>query len=126
MSTPPGLRISDTHEWHRPEGDAVVLGITRFAVNELTDITFVQTKPVGTRVAAGDSVGEVESVKATSDVYSGVPGEIVEVNADLADHPELVNTDPYGKGWLVRIRVSDKAALDGLMDAKTYDGKYKA
>lgn len=126
MSTPSELRISETHEWHRLEDGVATLGITRFAVNELTDITFVQMKPVGTRIAAGDPVGEVESVKATSDVYSGVAGEIIEVNADLVDHPELVNTDPYGRGWLVKIRVSDKSALDHLMDAKTYDGKYGA
>lgn len=126
MSSPTECKYSQTHEWHRVSGDTVTLGITTFAVNELTDITYVQMKPKGTRVAAGQAVGEVESVKATSDVYSGVAGEIVEVNAALTDDPSLVNTDPFGKGWLVKLRVSDPAGLSKLMDAAAYDSKYKA
>lgn len=124
--SPSDARYSETHEWHRSSGGIVTLGITPFAVNELTDITYVQTKPIGTELKAGQSIGEVESVKATSDVYTAVPGTIVEVNTELADHPELVNTDPYGKGWLVKIKVSDPGPLNALMDAAAYDAKYKA
>ncbi|MDX2114267.1 MAG: glycine cleavage system protein GcvH [Planctomycetota bacterium] len=126
MSSPSDAKYSQTHEWHRLSGDTLTLGITKFAVAELTDITYVQMKAVGTRVGAGQSVGEVESVKATSDIYSAVAGEIVEVNPALADNPALVNDDPYGKGWLVKLKVSDAGAMSGLMDAATYDSKYKA
>ncbi len=126
MSSPADCRFSQTHEWFRAAGDTVTVGITRFAVNELTDVTYVQMKPVGTAVKAGDSIGEVESVKATSDVYSTVGGQIAEVNAALADHPELVNQDPFGKGWLVKIKASDAGPLKNLMDAATYDGKFPA
>ncbi|MBL8747035.1 MAG: glycine cleavage system protein GcvH [Phycisphaerae bacterium] len=126
MSSPQNAKYSDSHEWHRLEGGILTVGITTFAVNELTDITYVQMKPVGTVVGAKQTIGEVESVKATSDIYTAVPGTIVEVNSALADHPELVNTDPYGKGWLVKIKVSDAGAMNGLMDASAYDSKYKA
>jgi glycine cleavage system H protein len=126
MSSPADAKYTQTHEWHRLSGDTVTLGITKFAVNELTDVTYVQMKPAGTKVSAGQPVGEVESVKATSDIYSAVGGEIVEVNKALSDDPSLVNTDPYGKGWLVKLKVSDAAALGGLMDAKAYDAKYPA
>jgi glycine cleavage system H protein len=126
MTSPKDARYSETHEWHRLSGDTLTLGITTFAVNELTDITYVQMKPVGTTIGANQSAGEVESVKATSDIYSALGGTIVEVNAALADHPEFVNTDPFGKGWLVKIKVSDPGAINALMDAAAYDAKYKA
>lgn len=124
MSSPADAKYSQTHEWHRINGDTVTIGITTFAVNELTDVTYVQMKPVGTAVHAGKPIGEVESVKATSDIYSAVAGTITEVNTSLADHPEYVNTDPYGKGWLIKLKMSDQSGLNGLMDAKMYDGKY--
>lgn len=108
------------------EGDLVVLGLTPFAVAELTDITFVEMQGAGTEIGAGDSIGEVESVKATSDVYSAVGGEIAEVNSALDDNPGLLNSDPFGAGWLVKIKASDVGALDGLMDAGAYDEKYSA
>lgn len=126
MNSPSDARFTQTHEWFRQSGDVVTLGITKFAVNELTDVTYVQTKPVGTTVAAGQSIGEVESVKATSDVYSAVAGQIIEVNASLADDPSLVNNDPYGKGWLVKIKTTDASPLKGLMDSAAYDAKYPA
>lgn len=125
MPIPTNCKYSESHEWHRAEGDTVVLGITQFAVNELTDITYVQMKAVGTKLKAGDSVGEVESVKATSDIYSSVAGEISAVNTALADDPSAVNTDPYGKGWLVKIKVSDAGGMANLMDAAAYEAKYK-
>ena len=124
MASPADLRYTESHEWHRVEGDTITLGITQFAVDELTDITYVELKAAGTTLEPGDSVGEVESVKATSDIYSAVGGEITEVNAKLDDDPSLVNTDPYGEGWLVKIRATDRTALDGLMDGASYDEKY--
>ena len=121
MTTPPDDRkYSESHEWHKLEGDVLTLGITSFAVDQLTDLTFVEMKPAGTEIAAGDGVGEVESVKTTSDIYCAVAGEVLESNSDLDGNPGLVNEDPYGKGWLVKIRVSDASGLDGLMDAGSY------
>jgi glycine cleavage system H protein len=125
MPTPTNCKYSESHEWHRSEGDSVVLGITQFAVNELTDITYVQMKPVGTKLKAGETVGEVESVKATSDIYTGVAGEITAVNTALSDDPSAVNTDPYGKGWLVKLKVTDPSGLAKLLDSAAYDSKYK-
>src|SRR5690606_26089944 len=115
---------SDSHEWYKVEGDVVTLGLTTFAVNQLTDVTYAEMKPEGTTVGAGDSVGEVESVKATSDVYSACPGEIIEVNAAVSQDPSVLNTDAFDKGWLVKIRVSDKGPLDSLMPSTEYDQKY--
>ena len=126
MSSPTDAKFTQTHEWFRASGSTVTLGITKFAVNELTDVTYVQMKPVGTKVSAGQTVGEVESVKATSDIYSAIAGEIVEINTALTDDPSLVNTDPYGKGWLCKLKVADAAPLNTLMDATTYDAKYPA
>jgi glycine cleavage system H protein len=124
MPSPTDRRYTDSHEWLLADGDTVTLGITQFAINELTDITYAELKDAGTAINAGDSVGEVESVKATSDIYSPVSGEIVEVNAALADDPGVLNTDPYDGGWLVKIKVSDAGPLDALMDAAAYDEKY--
>jgi glycine cleavage system H protein len=121
MTTPTDRVYSQTHEWHKLEGPIATIGITRHAVDQLTDITYVEMKKAGTKVAAGDSVGEVESVKTTSDIYAAAAGEIVEVNQAAADNPSLVNEDPYGKGWLVRVRLSDAGALNGLMSAAAYE-----
>ena len=123
---PSDRRYSESHEWHKLEGDVLTLGLTQFAVDALTDVTYVQMKPKGTKFKAGDVVGEVESVKTTSDVYCAAPGEIVEVNGALADNPGLLNSDPYGAGWLMKVRVSDKAAVNGLMDAKAYAAAHPA
>ncbi len=124
MGSPSDRRYSESHEWHQANGAIVTLGISQFAANQLTDITYVEMQPVGTTIEAGGSVGEVESVKATSEIYSAVGGKIVEVNTQLSDDPGLVNRDPYNAGWLCRIEVSNTDALNGLMDAATYDGKY--
>ncbi len=123
-NAPTDRKYAETHEWHKSEGGLIVLGLTPFAVAELTDITFVEMQGAGTQITPGDSLGEVESVKATSDVYSAVPGEIAEVNDALADQPSLLNSDPYGAGWLVKIKPSETSALDGLMDGGAYDEKY--
>lgn len=121
MSAPADRLYSKSHEWHKVEGDTLTLGITQFAVDALTDVTFVEMKKAGTAFKAGDIVGEVESVKTTSDIYCAVAGQVIEINAALADDPGLLNTDPYGKGWLCKIKIADKAGLTGLMDSKAYD-----
>jgi glycine cleavage system H protein len=117
---------SDSHEWHKLEGDTLTLGLTQFAVNALTDVTYVEMKKVGTKFSAGDIVGEVESVKTTSDVYCAAGGEIVEVNKALSDDPSLLNSDPYGKGWLIKVKVSDRSKLGGLMNSAKYDAAHPA
>lgn len=117
-------RFTDSHEWFRLEGDVVTIGITKFAADELTDVTYVEIRPVGTQVTPGEALGEVESVKTTSDVYAAIGGEIVEVNEGVSTDPSLVNSDPYGDGWLVKVRCSDASVLDGLMDRAAYDAKY--
>jgi glycine cleavage system H protein len=124
MPSPADCRFSDSHEWFRVQGDLVTIGISQFAVDELTDITYVELKPIGTAVKPGSTVGEVESVKTTSDVYSVIGGSIVEVNTALKDDPGALNSDPYGKGWLVKIRTNDPAPLKSLMDQKTYDQRH--
>lgn len=123
MALPTDRRYAETHEWHKPEGDLIVIGLTPFAVDALTDITFVEMKEAGTAFAAGDEIGEVESVKTSSGIYAGVSGEIAEVNGALADDPSLLNSDPLGKGWLVKVRASDKIAYEKLLDAKAYETK---
>jgi glycine cleavage system H protein len=117
-------RYSDTHEWFSLAGDTVTMGITQYAADELTDITFAELKPPGTTIKPGSPVGEVESVKTTSDVYSAVGGSIVEVNKAAMQDPSIINRDPYGDGWLVRIKTSDPSPLKNLMDQATYDRKH--
>jgi len=124
MASPTDRVYSESHEWHKQEGASVTLGLTRFAVDALTDVTYVQMKPVGTKFKAGDAVGEVESVKTTSDVYCFVDGEISEINPAVVEDPSLLNSDPYGKGWLVKIRVSSPAGLAKLMDGAKYDAAH--
>src|SRR5262249_46363658 len=111
MGAPTDRVYSESHEWHKLEGNSLTLGLTRFAVDALTDVTYVQMKPKGTKFKAGDIVGEVESVKTTSDIYCIVDGEVTEVNPALADDPGLLNSDPYGKGWLIKVNVTNKAGL---------------
>lgn len=125
MAAAPADRVySDSHEWHKIEGDTLTLGLTQFAVDQLTDVTYAELKPAGTKVASGGAVGEVESVKTTSDVYSAAGGEIIEVNKAVVDDPSILNSDPYGRGWLVKIKVSDSAGLSKLMDAAAYSKQY--
>lgn len=126
MADPASYRYSESHEWFSVDGDVVTIGITQHAADELTDITYVEMKDVGDSIDAGSSVGEVESVKTTSDIYSVVGGEITEVNQAAADDPSLLNRDPAGEGWLVKMKVSDLSPLDELMDKATYDSKYAA
>lgn len=117
-------RFTATHEWFQVADDGVLVGLTPYAVNELTDITYVEMRDQGTIVQAGDVVGEVESVKTTSDIYSAVPGEITQVNAALTEDPSLINSDPYGEGWLIRIKSDNLSMLDELMSEAEYSEKY--
>ena len=124
MSTPSDCRVSDTHEWFRVNGSTVTMGITQHAADALTDITYVEMKSAGTAVSAGGPVGEVESVKTTSEIYSVAAGKIIEVNADAAKDPSLLNSDPYGKGWLVKLEVGDASAILALPNGADYDKKH--
>ncbi|HEY7941590.1 MAG TPA: glycine cleavage system protein GcvH [Candidatus Limnocylindrales bacterium] len=126
MDVPDGLRYTDDHEWLRVEGDAGLVGITAYAADQLGDIVFVELPAVGARFERGKTFGVVESVKAVSDLFAPVAGEVTEVNPALADQPELVNTEPYGAGWLVRLRLSDPAQADALKDAAAYREMTKA
>jgi glycine cleavage system H protein len=124
MSSPANCRFSETHEWFRQEGDgSVTMGITQHAADALTDITFVEMKPVGTALKAGGTVGEVESVKTSSEIYVPCAGKVAAVNDAAHADPSLLNSDPFGKGWLVRIEGCDLGSVAGLMDSKTYDSK---
>ncbi|HOW99301.1 MAG TPA: glycine cleavage system protein GcvH, partial [Deltaproteobacteria bacterium] len=114
------------HEWGKVEDGDLRVGITDYAQEELGDIVFVDLLPEGTAVSRGDSVGTVESVKAVSEVYAPVDGEITEVNPALEDAPELVNQDPYGKAWMVVIRMTDPSAARSLMDSRAYEEYVKA
>ncbi len=120
MQIPNDRKYSETHEWCLRDGDIVTVGITQYAADELTDITFVELPEIGTSLEAGDLIGEVESVKATSEIISAVAGEVVEVNAGLADHPELINDDAFEDGWLVRIKPTSLQPLGALMSAQQY------
>ena len=126
MPTPSDRVYSESHEWHKVEGDTLTLGLTQFAVDALTDVTYAQMKSVGTKFRAGDVVGEVESVKTTSDVYCFAGGEITQINPILADDPGVLNSDPYGKGWLIKVKVTDKAGLSKLMTQAQYDAAHPA
>jgi glycine cleavage system H protein len=120
MSAPQDLRYLQTHEWHRLQGDVVTIGITQIAADELTDITYVSLPKVGSKLSANGRFGEIESVKATSDLYSGVAGTVTEVNAELANNPGLVNTDPYNKGWMLKVRLDNRGDYDKLLSADDY------
>lgn len=123
MSNVPGnLRYAKSHEWARNESDGTVtIGISDHAQGALGDLVFVETPDVGRSVDAGEACAVVESVKAASDVYSPIAGEVVAVNDKLADAPETVNTDAYGEGWLFRVKPADAGALDALLDAAAYE-----
>ncbi len=123
MPVPIDRRYLETHEWHLPEGDTVTIGITQIAADELTDITFVQLPKVGQAVQANKPFGEIESVKATSDLYSGVSGTVVAVNDELNTNPGLVNKDPYVAGWMVKIKVTKPAELNTLLSGEEYQKK---
>ena len=120
MNIPSDLRYASSHEWLRLEGDTATVGITDHAQEELTDVVFVELPAVGRTLDAGDPTAVVESVKAASDIYAPVSGEVIEVNPEVEADPSLVNTDPYGKGWIFKLRVKNAADAAGLMDAAGY------
>ena len=120
MKVNPNLRYDQEHEWVRLEGKEAVIGISDYAQDQLSDIVYVELPEVGDVFDRGDVLAVVESVKAASDVYMPVSGEILEINDALEDSPELVNQDPYGEAWLVRIAIADPSEVDDLLDAKAY------
>ncbi len=120
MNIPSDLRYSTDHEWVRVDGDIVTIGITEFAQDALGDVVFVELPEAGATVAAGATFSEVESTKSVSDIYAPVSGAISAVNDTLESAPELLNSDPYGDGWICRIQMVDPSELDGLMDADAY------
>jgi glycine cleavage system H protein len=119
-SYPEDLKYHPEHDWARVEGDVATFGITWFAQDQLGEVVFFDPPEVGASVTGGESYAEVESVKAVSDVFAPLSGEVTEVNAGLSDAPELINDDPYGQGWLVRVKLSDTSEVDGLLDVGAY------
>jgi len=120
MAIPTDRKYLKSHEWHKVEVDVVSIGITQFAADELTDVTYVALPKIGTVLTANTRFGEIESVKATSDLYTGVSGEVVEINDALNHNPATVNTDPFIEGWMIRVKPSKSAELDALLDATAY------
>jgi len=120
MEAPPGLKYSKEHEWVATEESVATIGITDHAQEQLGEIVFIELPSVGEKVSKDDPFGVVESVKAVSDIYAPVSGTVVEVNEDLPESPEVVNEDPYGDGWLIKVKVSDPADLEDLMDNDEY------
>ena len=123
---PEGLKYSEEHEWLRMEGGAAVIGITHFAQDSLGDVVFVELPEVGSDVEQFEKMGEIESVKAVSDLYCPVGGRVVEVNDSLNDSPELVNDSPYEEGWMIKVEVSDSSEIDRLMSASEYGALVEA
>jgi glycine cleavage system H protein len=124
--TPAELKYAPSHEWVRVDGDVATVGITDHAQDALGDLVYVELPEVGDTVAAQDEAGVVESVKAASDIYAPVSGEIIAINEALGDSPEIVNSDPYHDGWMYKIRMSDVAELEDLLSAEDYDAKVEA
>jgi glycine cleavage system H protein len=121
-SYPTDLLYHPEHDWAKIDGDVATFGVTWFAQDALGEVVFFDPPEVGSSVTAGESYAEVESVKAVSDVIAPLSGEIVEVNTNLGDTPDAINNDPYGDGWMVKVKLSDESELDGLLDAAAYEG----
>jgi glycine cleavage system H protein len=118
---PADLRYDKEHEWVRVEGDTAVIGISDFAQDQLGEVVYVDLPATGDVLVAGDTFGEIESVKSVSELFAPVSGTVLEVNDDLASTPEVINSDPYGGGWMVKVRLADPSQLDALMSAGDYD-----
>jgi glycine cleavage system H protein len=125
MEVPKDLRYTNEHEWLKVDGTKGVIGITHFAQDQLGDVVFVEVPAVGTELAAENTFGVVESVKTVSDLYAPIAGKVVAVNKDLEANPELVNQDPYGKGWMIEVELSDAAQAEGLLSAADYEAFIK-
>jgi len=121
VSSPADLKYSKSHEWVRVDGDTAAIGLADHAQSELGDITYLELPDVGDTITAGDPLGVIESVKAASDIYAPVGGEVVERNENAVNTPELVNQSPYGDAWLIKVKLADPAELDSLMDVVAYD-----
>jgi glycine cleavage system H protein len=121
MAVPPELRYTKEHEWVRVEGDTATLGITDYAQDQLGDVVYLDLPKVGATLRQLEKLGEIESVKAVSDLFSPVSGEVTEQNQEAVKSPELVNQDPYGRGWLLRLRLSDASELEKLLSAEQYE-----
>jgi glycine cleavage system H protein len=120
MNVPENLKYTKEHEWARIEGDIAIIGITDYAQGELGDIVYLELPEVGSEVAKDESFGTVEAVKAVSDLYAPLSGEVVEVNEALQDAPETVNSDPYGEGWLIKVKIKNPGEIDDLLDSTDY------
>jgi glycine cleavage system H protein len=121
MTSPQNLKFTKTHEWVKVEDDVVTVGLADFAQQELGDITYLELPDVGSQVSAGEPFGVVESVKAASDIYSPLDGEVIERNDTAVDGPEVINASPYDDAWLIKVKVSDPSQIDRLLDASAYD-----
>ena len=121
MNIPENLKFTEEHEWIRLEGDTAYIGITEYAQGELGDIVFIEIETVGESLNKGDVFGTVEAVKTVSDLFMPVDGEVIEVNEMLNDSPDMVNKDPYNKGWMIKIKISDSGQLNELLDASQYE-----
>lgn len=126
MNIPAELKYTQDHEWVRVEGDVAVVGVTDFAQGELGDVVFVEIETEGEELDKGETFGTVEAVKTVSDLFMPVGGEVTEFNEELADEPELVNKDPYGKGWMIKIKIAETAELDELLSAEDYQKMIEA
>ena len=120
MNVPAELKYTKEHEWIRVEGEEAYVGITDYAQSQLGDIVFVEVETEGDNLEAGDTFGSIEAVKTVSDLYMPVSGEVLEFNSEFEDQPDLVNKDPYGKGWIIKVKIEDEAQLDGLLSADAY------
>ena len=120
MNVPAELKYTKEHEWIRVEGEEAYVGITDYAQSQLGDIVFVEVETEGDNLEAGDTFGSIEAVKTVSDLYMPVSGEVLEFNSELEDQPDMVNKDPYGKGWIIKVKIEDEAQLDGLLSADAY------
>lgn len=121
MNVPDGLLYNSSHEWLRLDGDLATVGVTDHAQKELTDVVFVELPAIGRQVDAGDPIAVVESVKAASDIYAPLAGEVVAVNPEVESEPALVNADPYGRGWMFQLRLKDPSSVSALMNAREYE-----
>jgi glycine cleavage system H protein len=120
MTFPENLKYTKDHEWIKVEGENGIVGITEYATGELGDVVFVELPARGKQVKQGESFGTIEAVKAVSDLFAPLSGEVVDVNPDLEKSPELVNKDPYGKGWMIKLKITNKSELNNLLDVKPY------
>jgi glycine cleavage system H protein len=122
MPYPAQFRYTKEHEWIAAKGDTATIGITDYAQHELGDVVFVELPPVDAQITAGKTFGSVESVKAVSEIYAPVSGEVTEVNAELQNKPETINSDPHGAGWLIKVKLANPSEVNSLMDAAAYEG----